>query len=186
MDTSSRGNHRDRKAARRSTPRESDRSPSPSDLADHAVAAAEEIVCDAWVQMLLEHRDRAQLAMEAASMRCDDARRTLAAALHERAPARIASAHADLEEALTTARLTSHACEQAREGLALQLDLLAWKAIERRVDACVARRTGSARLADPAKVLLRPPVPVLMRLFGRVMAWFLYATARLVGVVRPS
>jgi hypothetical protein len=94
-------------------------------LADHAVATAEEVVCDTWVQMLIEYRDQAEAAIKAASTRCDDARRTLATALIGRAPAAIASAHADLEQALATARSTSRACERARAGIALELDLLA-------------------------------------------------------------
>jgi hypothetical protein len=125
MDNSSCGSHRDRETARRTTPPTPATTSSPSDLADHAVAAAEEVVCDAWVQMLVECRDQAEATMKAASVRCDDARRTLATALVERAPAGIASAHADLEQALATARSTSRACEQARAGIALELDLLA-------------------------------------------------------------
>lgn len=87
-------------------------SPSPSDLADHAVAAAGEVVCGTWVQVLIECQNQAEAAMKAASVRCGDA---------ERDPAAIASAHVGLEQALATARSTSHAREWARAGIALEL-----------------------------------------------------------------
>jgi hypothetical protein len=79
--------------------------------------------CDTWVQMLIEYRDQAEAAIKAASVHCDDARRTLATALLER----------------------------ARAGIALELDLLAWKANEHGADASIGCQAGPVRGAGPAE-----------------------------------
>lgn len=159
MDTPSYGSNRDRETARRTTPPGPGTTPLPSDPAGHAIAAAEEVVCAAWVQVLIECRDRAEAAAKAASVRCDDARRTLATALVERAPAAIASAHAGLEQALATARSTSRACDRANAGIALELDLLAPKTGANRADADIGRQAGTMRHADVSAEAPRRPSP---------------------------
>lgn len=179
MDTSSPGGYRDRAVGRRLASRVTDPRPPPQDPSDHAVHDAEQIVCDAWVQVLVEHRDRAQAAMQAASVHCDAARRRLSETLVARAPGGIAAAHADLENALAAERRASRSYEQSHEGLVLELDLLAWRAIERKVDACIVRNgepTTPAGTEQEAQDPVRR-VPALSRFSRRFLPWCLYVAA---------
>jgi hypothetical protein len=148
---------------------------------------AEEIVGAVWIQILIEQRDQARTALKAAIVRGEDARRCLAATLLDREPRGIAAAHADLEESLADARSASRDYEQAQKGLVLELDLLTWRAVERKVEACIARNGGRRNeSATPAtEIAQRPqyperpvtllPVSLLSRLSRRALRWFVYA-----------
>ncbi|WP_370378874.1 hypothetical protein [Catenulispora sp. GAS73] len=135
---------------------------------------AEQIVCDAWVQALVTHRDQAHAAMFEAAAHCDEVRRSLARALVERKPDSIATAHAALEEALAAGRRAARSFQQAQEGLALELDLVIWRNIQRRMEACVARdgepTPQTAQIEQPEPDRDRP-APVLSRLRRRFLPW---------------
>jgi len=161
------------------------------------VREAEQVVCDAWIQALAAHRDQAHATMLTAAARCDDARRSLARALAERAPNPIATAQAAMEEALAAGRQAARSYEQAQGGLARELDLLLWRNSERRMEACIARngeptpqtaqieqaeqaeRTEQAEHAGQSERTERPQpdreqsVPVLSRLSRRLLPWCL-------------
>jgi hypothetical protein len=176
MDTTPPGEDRDHAVGRLASCG-TDPGPLPANPAEHAVHDAEQIVCDAWVQVLVAHRDQAHAALLWASVRCDDARRRLARTLTQRAPNPIATAQLALEEALTAGRQAARSYERAQEGLVLELDLLAWRNIQRRVQACIARNgepTPAAAPIEPPRQDQEPPVPVLARLSRRVLPWFLF------------
>jgi hypothetical protein len=97
---------------------------------DPGVLEAENIVCRAWEQQLLERRDHMESALEAAFVCCDTAYQHLAAAQRAGNPKTIISAHAALEKALELARKSSIACNQVRQA---SLAELAWLA--GRIDA---------------------------------------------------
>jgi hypothetical protein len=144
------------------------------------VHAAEQIVGDAWVRALIAHRDQARDALRMASECCAEARRELSAALTERSPRSIAMAHAGLEAALAAARSASSSSEQAHEVLVRELDLLAWKAIERKVSACIAGDAAAQppAEAEPSRSSARPG-STLSRRFCRLLRWRQLAAARL-------
>jgi len=176
MDTSSPDEHKGRRLAAPVT----DLRPLPQDPSGHAIHDAEKIVGDAWVQVLVSNRRRARSAAQSASARCDDARRRLSAALLGLAPTGIAAAYADLEAALAATRRAVRSYEQAHESLILELELLAWRAIERRVDACAARNDEPAtqvqtELPDEA---VRPR-PALARISRRLPPWLLHVVTNL-------
>src|SRR6478752_6505441 len=115
MDTPSRRKRRNRLVGRAAATTR----PAPDSApGDQAVAAAQDIVSGAWIQVLVEHRDLRQAEAQAADARCDVARRTLAAALVERRPGQMAAAHADLEEALGAARTAGDLYAHVHQGLA--------------------------------------------------------------------
>ena len=135
MDTPSRRKRRNRLAGRAAPTTH----PAPDSApGDQAVDAAQDIIADAWVQVLIEHRDHRLAEAHTADARCETARRTLAAALLGRQPGRIADAHAGLEEVLSAARAAHGLHANAHQGLAQELDRLTWRSIERTVNACVA------------------------------------------------
>ncbi|GAA2051966.1 hypothetical protein GCM10009839_69000 [Catenulispora yoronensis] len=177
MDTNPRGEDRDHAVGRRLASRVTDPRPPPPDPADHAVHDAEQIVGDAWIQVLVTHRDQTNAALVAATARCDGTRRQLAQTLAERAPHPIAAAHTALEEALAAQRTAARSYEQAHEGLVLELDLLAWRNIQHRVEECIARNgepTTPAARTEPPPAVREPSVPVLSRLSHRLLPWCLY------------
>jgi len=139
MDTTSPGEDRDHAVGRRLASNATDPSRPPPDPAEQVVRDAEQIMCDAWIQALVAHRDQAHAAMLEAAADCDDARRSLARTLVERVPESIATAHAALEEALAAGRRAVRDFQQAQEALARELDLLIWRNIQRRMEACIAR-----------------------------------------------
>lgn len=177
MDTTPPGENRDHTDSHHPASRVTDPRQPPPDFADQAVHDAEQILCDAWIQVLVAHRDQAHATMLAAAAHCDDARRSLARTLAERAPNPIATAHAALEEALDAGRHATRSYQQAQEGLMLEVDLLFWRNVQRRMDACIARNgeptPQTAQIEQP-----RPdrdqPVPVLSRLGRWFLPWCLY------------
>jgi hypothetical protein len=122
MNSFSPDEQQDRQLGRRLTARRNDRRPSSHDPADHAVHDAEQIVGEAWVEVLLWHRHQARAASHIATMHCEDAQRRLSAMLLGRAPTGISAAHADLEAALAAARQAVRTYEQAHQGLVGQLE----------------------------------------------------------------
>ncbi|MBS2536166.1 hypothetical protein KGQ20_25715 [Catenulispora sp. NF23] len=176
MDSTPPGENRDYAVGRGLAAGGTDPGPLPPDPADQAVDEAEQIVCDAWVQLLVADRDQAHAAMLAAAAHCEAARSSLARILVGRAPNPIAVAHAALEEALAAGRQAARSYQQAQEGLMLELDLIAWRNIQRRMLACVARNGEPA--PQPAQIEQpRPrreqPVPLLARLSRRFLPWCL-------------
>lgn len=91
--------------------------------ADGVVTYAEDVVRDAWLRALRGECDYTGAEMQAASVRCDIARRNLAAALLGRDPTAIAAAYADLEGRLVSARIAARAFGQAREALERELNV---------------------------------------------------------------
>jgi hypothetical protein len=176
MGTSSPGEHLDRAIRHRLASRASSPKPPPPDPSDHAVHDAEQIVSDSWVQVLIEHKDQAHAALNVTSARCDDARRHLSAVLLERVPKDIVEAHTQLEAALAAVRQASHSYELAHTGLVLELDRLAWRNIERRADARIAREDepkAPPRSERPTRPSTR--LGTVTRFFRRVLPWCLYA-----------
>jgi hypothetical protein len=173
MDTTPPGENRDHKISHRPASSLTDPKRPPPDPADRAVHDAAQIMSDAWVQVLVAHRDQAHATMLTAAAHCDDARRSLARTLVERAPNPIATAHAALEEAQAGRWQAARSYEQAQEGLVLELDLLLWRNTQRRKDACIARngepmpQTALIEQPQPAR---EQPTPVLSRLSRRFSA----------------
>jgi hypothetical protein len=183
MDTTPPGEDRDHTVDRRLASRVTDPRRPPPDPAHQAVYDAEQIVCDAWVQALVAHRDQAHAAMLVAAAHCDDARRSLDRTLAERAANPIATAHAAFEEALAVGRQAARSYQQAQEGLMLELDLLLWRNIQRRMQACIARhgeptpQTAQIEQPQPGR---EQPVPVLSRLSRWFLPWCLYVAGSFV------
>jgi hypothetical protein len=96
-------------------------SPAPGRPADLVVARAEELVREAWLEALRGECEHTEAEMRAASARCDVARRHLVAALLGRVTGAAASAHPDLEDKLTSARIAASAHRQALAALAEEL-----------------------------------------------------------------
>lgn len=107
--------------------------PSPGS-ADGAVARAEDVVRDTWLRTLRDECRYTAAELQAAAVRCDAARRYLAAALLGRVPEVIAGAHADLDGKLVAARIAARAYAQAREVLAAELGLADGQVAERYFD----------------------------------------------------
>jgi hypothetical protein len=83
-----------------------------SDATDQGVLEAEQILCGAWEQVLLERREHMQGSLDAALECCATAYRQLVAAQRTGDPKAISSAHNTLERALDLARESSIACGQ--------------------------------------------------------------------------
>lgn len=137
---------------------------------------AEDIVFDAWVTMLMEHRDRMRNEVRAALTHCETIQRVLGAALVERRPEGIAVAQADLECALSTARAAEQFHALACQALTLALDRLAWRHTERTVGARYVRTvsTGTDTDGRGRPNGLRGSASVRVRLNRRLMPWILY------------
>jgi len=86
------------------------------------VADAEGVLAEAWVQVLIEARDRSQAKARGADIRCQKAQRALDAALVRREPGPIAAAHADLEQTLLAADVAHDLYAWADHRLATALE----------------------------------------------------------------
>lgn len=187
MNSFSPDEQRSRRLGRWLTARRNDPRPSPHDPADHAVHDAEQIVGEAWVEILFWHRQEARAAAHTASTHCEDVQRRLFAMLLGRAPTGISAAHADLEAALAAARQAVRTYEQAHQGLILQLELQAWRATERRGDAGIARdgeAMPQARTELPNEAVRPRHAPT--RIPRRFPSWLLRLVTNLAGGRRSS
>jgi hypothetical protein len=119
---------------------------------DDVVAHAEDVVRDAWFRALHGECDYTGAEMQAASARCDVARRNLAAALLGRDPMEIAVAYADLEGRLVSARIAARAYGQARETLDWELSVANRQAGDRFFD----EYAGYVSYAEPGWMPGRP------------------------------
>jgi len=184
MNTPSRRKRRNRLVGRAAAATHPAPDPAPG---DQVLATAQDIVADAWVQVLIEHRDLRRAEAQAADARCDTARRTLAAALLERRPGQIAAAHAGLEEVLSTARTAHRLHANAHQGLAQELDRLTWRSIEGTVTACIARG-GPATPHSPSRRPTEPtePTPSPVHWTRRLTAWAFHVAASLTAGARSS
>ncbi|MEY9931521.1 hypothetical protein ABH926_006170 [Catenulispora sp. GP43] len=116
------------------------------------MAHAEGITRDAWLRTLRGECDYTGAQMRAASVRCDTARRNLAAALLERDPEAIAVAYIDLEERLVGARITARAHGQAREALEREFGMAYGRAGGLDVDGYAGRERVPGRPDESAAV----------------------------------
>jgi hypothetical protein len=155
------------------------------DSADNAVAAAEEIVGDAWVHVLAERRELSMVAIQAAAAGHNGARQALAAAVLEHDPTRIAAARIRLDQTFEAANRQTRVYEQAHSELVLALNLLARRANERMVNLCTAQGAGGTACADPA---VTTPAARFLRLVmtsshfsGRIARWLHRATTMSTG-----
>ncbi|MEY9857832.1 ribosomal protein S18 acetylase RimI-like enzyme [Catenulispora sp. GAS73] len=130
--------HRDRRNHMAGLPEETTRPPTPP--GDQIVADAEDVLADAWVQVLIEVRDRSQTKARGADVRCQRAQRALDAALALRQPGPIAAAHADLEQTLLAADVAHDLYARADHRLAAE------------VERAKSRCAGSARLRNSCAV----------------------------------
>lgn len=110
------------------------------DPADVVVAHAEDVIRDAWLRALRGEYDYTGAEMQAASARCDLARRNLAVALLGCDPEAIGAAYADLEGRLAGARIAARAHGQAREALDRERSAAHRRAGEQFFDEHVGRR----------------------------------------------
>jgi hypothetical protein len=140
--------HQNRRILRRSslqTPSAPAPAPSPGSAdevaarPEDAVAHAEDFVRDAWFRALRGECDYTGAEMQAASARCDIARRNLAVALLGRDPTAIGVAYTDLEGRLVSARIAARAYRQAREVLDCELKVAYRQASDQFFDEYVSR-----------------------------------------------
>jgi hypothetical protein len=110
---------------------------------DLVVREAEQIVCQAWEQVLLERGGRMESAVQSALANCDTARRLVAEAQRGGHADEISAADANLREALDVARRSSLAAERIRDTVRVELYLLA-RALEQRRCAALADQAGGA------------------------------------------
>ena len=188
MDTPSRRKRRNRLVGRAAATTRRAPNPAPAPApGDQVLADARDIVAQAWLQVLIEHRDLRLAEAHAADARCDTARRVLAAALLGRQPDQIAAAHAGLEEVLSTARAAHRLHANAHQGLAQELDRLTWRSIGRTVDACIARG-GPATPDSPGRRSAEPaePTPTPVHWTRRLTAWAFRVAASLNAGPRSS
>ncbi|MEY9933085.1 hypothetical protein ABH926_007738 [Catenulispora sp. GP43] len=108
--------------------------------ADDVVAHAEDVVRDSWLRVLRGESDYTGAEMQAASARCDLARRNLAVALLGCDPEAIGVAYADLDGRLAGARIAARAHGQARAALDRALSAADRRAGEQFFDVHVGRR----------------------------------------------
>jgi len=129
----------------------------PSGAINPGVLEAENIVCGAWEQLLLERRDHMESALEAAFVCCDTAYQYLAAAQRAGNPKTISSAHTALEHALELARKSSIACNRVRQASLKELNFLAPEIDEyaAAADATLPAPASPVHDAPPAQRLLR-------------------------------
>ena len=169
---------------RRAAGRPNDPKPFPHDPGpvDHVVRDAEEIVGEAWVEMLFWHRDRACAAAQTASEHCEDVRRRLSAMLLERAPTGVSAVQADLDAALAAARQAVRIYEQASQALVLQLEFHERRATQRRDDAAITRDGEAAPQVQtelPGEAAQPRPAPA--RTARRFPLWLLRLLTKLAG-----
>ena len=135
--------------------RPEDRTDPSSGAIDPGVLEAENIVCGAWEQLLLERRDHMESALEAAFVCCDTAYQYLAAAQRAGNPKTISSAHTALEQALELARKSSIACNRVRQASLKELNFLAREIGEYSVAADATQPAP----ASPVQDALGPATP---------------------------
>ena len=115
---------------------------------DPGVLEAENIVCGAWEQMLLERRKHMESALEAAFVCCDTAYQYLAAAQRAGNPKTISNAHTALEQALELARKSSIACNRVRQASLKELNLPAREIDENAVAADATQPAPAGQVQD--------------------------------------